>query len=119
MSAPQAAKNAPPSIMPSRPTLTTPERSDTTPPSAPKTSGVAKRSIAATSADHTKTCSRLPVPDCVKTTARAPPAMPMTMAAQPWRFSPARTAQAPQSSAASASRSESTGVRMVIGGTVM
>ena len=57
-------KKAPTSIMPSSPMLTTPERSETTPPSAAKTSGVAKRSIAAASADQTTTRSRLPSPDC-------------------------------------------------------
>ena len=40
-SAPQAPKNAPVSIIPSSPMLTTPERSETTPPSAAKVSGVA------------------------------------------------------------------------------
>ena len=40
-SAPQAPKNAPVSIMPSRPMLTTPARSEVTPPSAAKISGVA------------------------------------------------------------------------------
>ena len=40
-SAPQAPKNAPVSIMPSRPMFTTPERSDVTPPSAANVSGVA------------------------------------------------------------------------------
>ena len=40
-SAPQAPKNAPVSIMPSRPMFTTPERSEITPPSAAKVSGVA------------------------------------------------------------------------------
>ena len=41
MSAPHAPKNAPISIMPSRPMLTTPERSEMTPPSAANVSGVA------------------------------------------------------------------------------
>ena len=41
MSAPQAPKNAPISIMPSSAMLMTPERSENSPPSAPKTSGVA------------------------------------------------------------------------------
>ena len=41
MSAPQAAKNAPMSIVPSRPMFTTPARSDTRPPSAANSSGVA------------------------------------------------------------------------------
>ena len=40
-SAPQAAKNAPMSIMPSRPMFTTPARSDTRPPRPAKSSGVA------------------------------------------------------------------------------
>ena len=40
-SAPQAPKKAPISIMPSSPMLTTPERSDVTPPSAANVSGVA------------------------------------------------------------------------------
>ena len=40
-SAPQAPKNAPISIIPSSPMFTTPERSDVTPPSAAKVSGVA------------------------------------------------------------------------------
>ena len=41
MSAPQAPKNAPISIMPSSAMLMTPERSENRPPSAPKISGVA------------------------------------------------------------------------------
>ena len=40
-SAPHAPKNAPVSIMPSRPMFTTPARSDVTPPRAAKISGVA------------------------------------------------------------------------------
>ena len=64
-SAPQAPKNAPISIMPSSPMLMTPQRSDTMPPSAAKISGVAKRSIAASSADQTNDLSRLPTPDFV------------------------------------------------------
>src|SRR5205814_43408 len=43
MSAPKIPKKAPVSIMPSRAMFTTPERSDTMPPSAPKVSGVAQR----------------------------------------------------------------------------
>ena len=38
---PQTAKNAPMSIIPSRPMLTTPERSENNPPSAANASGVA------------------------------------------------------------------------------
>jgi hypothetical protein len=68
-SAPKIPKKAPISIMPSRPMLMTPLRSDRMPPIAANTSGVAKRSMAAISADHTKTRSRLPSPDLVATTA--------------------------------------------------
>ena len=42
---PQTAKNAPISIIPSRPMFTTPERSEKMPPIAAKASGVAKRSV--------------------------------------------------------------------------
>ena len=44
---PQTAKNAPMSIIPSRPMFTTPERSEKIPPIAANASGVAKRSVAA------------------------------------------------------------------------
>ena len=40
-SEPQTAKNAPVSIIPSRPMFTTPERSENSPPIEAKTSGVA------------------------------------------------------------------------------
>ena len=58
-------KKAPISIIPSRPTFTTPERSENMPPSAPKISGVAKRSIEAKSADQTTTVSSFPMPERV------------------------------------------------------
>jgi hypothetical protein len=51
-------KNAPLSIIPSSPMFTTPLRSEKMPPMAAKASGVAKRSIAASSADQTTTWSR-------------------------------------------------------------
>ena len=60
LSAAKMAKNAPISIMPSRPMLTTPERSENMPPIEAKMSGVAKRSIAAKSADQTTTDSSFP-----------------------------------------------------------
>ena len=47
MSAPRMPKNAPASIIPSRPMFTTPLRSEKMPPIAAKASGVAKRSMAA------------------------------------------------------------------------
>ena len=61
-------KNAPVSIIPSRPMFTTPLRSEKRPPIAAKVSGVAFTSIAAISADHTTTSSRLPRPACVAST---------------------------------------------------
>ena len=88
--------------MPSRPMFTTPERSQITPPSAPKTSGVAKRSIAAASADQTMTCSRLPVPTSSTATAPTPPTTPATTAPQPSRFWPSRRSHAPSPIATSA-----------------
>ncbi len=75
-SAPKMPKNAPISIMPSSPILMTPLRSQMTPPSAANTSGVAKRSIAATSADQTNTASRLDSPDSVAANAPAPASTP-------------------------------------------
>ena len=47
--APQTAKKAPISIIPSSPMFTTPERSQKMPPIAAKASGVAKRSVEAMS----------------------------------------------------------------------
>ena len=79
-SAPKMPKKAPISIMPSSPMLITPLRSDSTPPRAAKVSGVAKRSIAAINADHTKTSSRFPTPDRVATTAPIAPTIPATIA---------------------------------------
>ena len=65
LSAAMTAKKAPISIIPSRPMFTTPERSEIMPPSAPKMSGVAKRSMDAKSADQTTTASSLPMLDRV------------------------------------------------------
>ncbi len=79
-SAPKMPKKAPISIMPSRPMLITPARSDRMPPSAANASGVAKRSMAAISADHTNTSSRLLSPDLVATTAPIAPSTPAAMA---------------------------------------
>ena len=79
-SAPKMPKKAPVSIMPSRPMLITPLRSDRTPPRAAKVSGVAKRSIAAISADQTNTSSRFSTPERVTTTAPIAPTTPATIA---------------------------------------
>ena len=91
-SAPKIPKKAPVSIMPSSPMLMTPLRSDRMPPIAPKMSGVAKRSIPAVSADHTKTRSRLLSPDFTAITARIAPSTAMPTAIQPSRRSPSRVA---------------------------
>ena len=115
-SAPKIPKNAPISIMPSRPMLTTPARSLITPPSAPNTSGVAKRSIAAASADQTTTRSRFPSPDCVAATAPIPPITPAATAPQPRRAWPSRTVHTPSPTAISASTTDGAGERTSSGG---
>ena len=96
--------------------FTTPERSETMPPNAPNTSGVANRSIAAASADHTTTASRLPSPDFVDATAPIPPSTPATTAPQPSRRSPSRTVHSPSATAATAITIEGAGVRTSSGG---
>jgi hypothetical protein len=119
MSAPKIAKYAPISIMPSMPMFTTPERSHTIPPRAPNSSGVAKRSIAAKSADHTTTSSRFETPDRVAAHAPAPPMTPAATPPHPTRRSPWRAAHAPAPIAAAASTSDGTGVRTSTGGSAM
>ncbi len=59
-SAPQIAKNAPVSIIPSSPMFTTPERSENSPPRDAKSSGVAYRSAAPKRAPQTTAVSRFP-----------------------------------------------------------
>ena len=76
-------KKAPISIMPSRPMLITPLRSDTMPPSAANSSGVAKRSIEAISADHVKTSRRFASPDFVAATAPTIATAPRMIAPNP------------------------------------
>ena len=58
----------------------TPLRSDMIPPSAPNSSGVAKRSVAANSADHMNTFSRLASPDLVADDGADRPTTPATTA---------------------------------------
>ena len=65
LSAPQMPKKAPVSSMPSRPMLTTPDRSENMPPIEAKASGVAYLSVAAISADHAKTVLRFPTEERV------------------------------------------------------
>ncbi len=79
LSAHMMPKNAPVSIMPSRPMLTTPARSEIRPPSAPKVSGVAYWSVpakrpAVTIATTVERCA------FSITKARPAPTMPVPMA---------------------------------------
>ncbi len=97
----------------------TPLRSDMMPPIAAQISGVAKRSIPAVSADHTNTLSRLPSPDFTATTATIAPSTAMTTAIQPSRRSPSRAAYTPAATPAAAITSDTTGVRIMIGGRAM
>ena len=57
-SAPQMPKNAPISIIPSRPMFTTPLRSETSPPIAANVSGVVQTSASEMIVDHVMTSSR-------------------------------------------------------------
>ena len=97
----------------------TPLRSHMMPPSAAKASGVAKRNIAAISADHTNTSSRLLSPDFVATTAPTAPMMPAAIAPQPSRRSPPCTAITPAATATAPSSRDGTGVRISNGGSAM
>ena len=115
-SAPQMAKNAPISIIPSRPMLTTPLRSEKSPPIAANVRGVAERKVADRSADHTTTVSRCEEPERV---ARTPPAIPIAPAAtapHPARRSRRRIAHAPAAIAARPTRIGGTIERSVSGG---
>jgi hypothetical protein len=98
ISEPQTPKNAPMSIMPSRPMFTTPERSEKMPPMAAKASGVAKRNVAPSSPAVRMSFS---VSTSFVWTQTAPsvPAMPSTIAAQPSLRSPRGTTAIPQASA--------------------
>ena len=74
LSAPRQAKNAPASIIPSRPMFTTPLRSETMPPTAAYASGVAQASVEPMSAPHETTDVRWSFDEFV---ARTPSPMPM------------------------------------------
>ena len=82
MSAPQTPQNAPISIIPSRPMLTTPLRSENIPPIAPKTNGVENANVWATR-DGSKTALRLPVLDRVASSPSPSPMSPPTTAPIP------------------------------------
>ena len=116
LSAPQMPQKAPISIMPSRPMLMTPLRSETTPPSAANSSGVANRSIAANSADHTTTRSRLLTPDLVAPMPTMTPMIAVAIAPQPSLRSPLRIAHTPQTTAATPRITVGTAERIVSGG---
>jgi hypothetical protein len=87
-------KNAPESIIPSRPMFTTPERSEKMPPIAAKVSGVAARRVAARRLVP-KTASSASV---CRPTAQSAPAVQTTdrpIAHHPTRRSPRETAHTP------------------------
>ncbi len=109
-------KNAPISIIPSRPMFTTPERSENMPPSEANASGVANRSIAARSADQTTTLSSLPTLDSVAANAIAKPNRPDAIANPPNRRSPRIATPMPSITAISASTRLGTHDRSVSGG---
>src|SRR5215207_10135837 len=111
-------QKAPVSIMPSRPMLMTPLRSDTMPPSAANSSGVAKRSIEPISADQVNTSRRLLWPDFVAATAPTAASTPPTTAPHPSRRS-SDVAYRPSATAATASTMDGTGLRTSAGGTAM
>ena len=71
LSAAMIPKKAPINIIPSSPMFTTPERSEIIPPSAPKISGVAKRSIDAKSPDRDDHGLELPDPRAGREVAEA------------------------------------------------
>jgi len=118
LSAPSAPKKAPESIIPSRPMLTTPLRSQNIPPIAAKVSGVAQTSVDDSSADQTTTWSRLPTLARVESSPSTMPTRPAPIALQPGRLTSRVTAQIP---AAIAQRPTSTGhhgLRALTGGIV-
>jgi hypothetical protein len=116
LSAPQAPKKAPISIMPSRAMFTTPLRSENIPPSAAKVRGVAQRNVAAINADQTKTPSRLAACACVARTAQPTATSAPTTAPPPTRRSPRVNAQMPAAIAQIASSTGSRTDRTVTGG---
>ncbi len=93
--APQMPKKAPISIIPSRPMLTTPERSENTPPMAAYPSGAAYTRVAANSPELTTSPSVVVLRPCAQTEIRTP-AIATATAHPPARHSRACSAQAPQ-----------------------
>src|SRR3954470_15908764 len=93
LSAPRHAKNAPASIIPSRPMFTTPLRSENMPPIAAYVSGVAQTSVDATSGPHETTMSRFDVDERVASTPSAMPMIETTTAPHARRPTPRDTPQ--------------------------
>src|ERR1700733_1386191 len=81
--------------MPSRPTLITPLDSEITPPSAANKSGVAYRSVAATSADHVNTDSSVDTAEFTDAAAPATANRATTIASEPTLRSPPAIDHAP------------------------
>ena len=109
-SAPQAPKKAPVSIIPSRPMLTTPDRSERMPPIAAKASGVANRRVAA-SRPVLSTASSESVSRVCTHSAPARQATEATSAHQPSRRSSRDTAHTPAIAPITASTAGSAGER--------
>src|SRR5918996_4083538 len=108
-------KNAPASIIPSRPMLMTPERSEKIPPIAANASGVAKRSVAATR-PTLKTDSSSAESSLWNQTAQRTPRAEAPIAHQPSFRSSRVTLQSPAAAAAMATASGTTMFRRVNGG---
>ena len=118
LSAPQAPKNAPMSIMPSSPMFTTPLRSENIPPSAAKRSGVVKTSVSEMRVDHVMTSERCPALARVTETPPSIPIRPLVIASQPGRRAPSCTAQAPAATPRPPTTSGTAIERDVTGGSV-
>src|SRR5918996_1610891 len=108
-------KNAPASIIPSRPMFTTPERSEKIPPIAANASGVAKRSVAATR-PTLKTDSSSAESSLWNQTAQRTPRAEAPIAHQPSFRCSRVTLQSPAAAPAMATASGTTMLRRVNGG---
>ena len=113
--APQTPKKAPISIIPSSPMFTTPERSEKIPPIAAKASGVAKRSVEA-STPTVRMLSRVSASFVWSQIAPSVPAIPRPIAHQPSLRSPRGTTAIPQASATNPGTSGPATERTVQGG---
>src|SRR3984885_7555674 len=105
--------------MPSRPTLITPPDSEMTPPSAANKSGVAYRSVAATSADQVNTDSSVDTAEFADAAAPATANRATTIASDPSLRSPPAIDHAPAQIASTASTIDGAMPRTSIGGIVI